>query len=314
MTRLETANPGHAPGPPRPGGIRRLCRGLNVLKHHNCYSQAALHLGCMATLAVGVHTPDVLLCAGLYLLRMLAITAGYHRYFAHRTYKTSRAFQFLLGLVGCTAIQAGPIWWAAAHRHHHRHSDVPEDLHSPRLGGFWWSHLGWVLASLPDVREADTASDFWRFPELRWLDRNCRLLAVALAVGCFVAGGWSGFVWGFVVSTVLLYHGTFSVNSLAHLFGRQRYRTADDSRNNWLVALITLGEGWHNNHHHYPAAANQGFFWWELDLTYYVLRLLAALGIIWDLRTTPARVLTSQLVRQPPEPKRFGHGPRDIEG
>jgi stearoyl-CoA desaturase (delta-9 desaturase) len=286
---------------PRPGCLRRLYRALNVLRYHNYYYYAAMHLGCLAVLVVGVDRTALLLCGGLYVARMLAITAGYHRYFAHRSYQTSRAFQFVLGLIGCTAMQYGPIRWAAMHRLHHRHSDQPGDLHSPRRSGFWWSHLGWVLPGPPPgMREADTAPDLWRFPELRWLDRNFRLPPLALAIGCYLVGGWSGFVWGYVVSTVLVYHATFSVNSLAHLFGGKRYETSDDSRNNWLVALIAFGEGWHNNHHRYPASARQGFFWWEVDLTYCALRLLAGLGLIWGLRRPPDRVPTAKLVPQSP--------------
>ena len=270
--------------------------GLQSIGAGIVYGAAAIGPGIGIGIVVGLDRRAVLMCAALFALRMLAITAGYHRYFAHRTYKTTRAFQFLLGLAGCTAIQSGPIRWAAVHRYHHRHSDLPGDLHSPRQSGFWWSHMGWVLPGTPDVGDVDLVPDLWHFPELRWLDRNCLLPPLALAVACFLVGSWSGFIWGFVVSTVLVYHATFAVNSLAHLFGRQRYRTGDDSRNNWLVALVTFGEGWHNNHHHYQAAANQGFFWWELDVTYYVLRLVAVAGLIWDLRTPPAHVLASDLV------------------
>jgi stearoyl-CoA desaturase (delta-9 desaturase) len=244
---------------------------------------------------VGISIFDVALCVSLYLVRMLAITAGYHRYFAHRSYKTSRAFQFLLGLFGCTAMQYGPIRWASMHRHHHRHADDSKDLHSPRTSGFWWSHVGWILAGPPRPSGTDVARDFQRYPELRWLDSNFWLPAIAMAFGCWLVGGWSGFVWGFVISSVLVYHATFSVNSIAHIFGRRRYQTSDDSRNNSLVALLTLGEGWHNNHHHFPASARQGFFWWEIDFTYMALRVLSVFRIVWDLRQPPRRVYTTDL-------------------
>jgi stearoyl-CoA desaturase (Delta-9 desaturase) len=232
----------------------------------------------------------VALALSLYFLRIFAITAGYHRYFAHRSYKTSRPFAFLLALLGTTATQKGPLWWASLHRHHHKFSDTPEDIHSPLQRGFWWSHMLWILARRYEHTDHDRIKDFSRYPELRWLNRWHLLPPIALGLGLYAAGGWGALLWGYFVSTALTWHGTFTVNSLAHVFGRRRYATADGSRNSLLVALIAMGEGWHNNHHHYQSTANQGWFWWEVDATWYVLKALAAVGIVWDLRTPPPAV------------------------
>lgn len=250
-----------------------------------------LHLACLAILLSGTTTLALALCGVFYLVRMFGITAGYHRYFAHHSYKTSRTFQFLLACLGCSAMQKGPLWWVGHHRSHHRHSDTPEDPHSPRAHSVWWSHLGWILAA--DYKETnwEAVRDLSRFPELRWLDRYHLLPPLLLAVLCFLIAGWSGLVWGFIVSTVLVYHGVFAVNSLCHLFGRRPYATADQSRNNLLVAFVTLGEGWHNNHHYYQSSANQGFRWWEIDITFYLIRLFGWAGLVWDIRRPPCAKL-----------------------
>lgn len=251
----------------------------------------SVHLVCLAAFATGVHAFDVLLCVALYVIRMFGITAGYHRYFSHRSYKTSRPFQFVLAWLGCCALQKGPLWWAAHHRHHHRYSDTENDPHSPRMNSVWWSHIGWVLSPAYSETHWKTIRDWLRFPELRWLNNLHWVPGILLGVLCYLLGGWSGLVIGFFVSTVLLYHGTFTVNSLCHIFGKRRYATTDDSRNNWFVALITLGEGWHNNHHYYQSSANQGFFWWELDVSYYVIRVLGWFGIVWDIRKPSPKAL-----------------------
>ncbi len=264
--------------PPRPRG------GLNWLKS---LPFLLLHLTPLAILLTGTDARALVLCAACYLVQMVGITAGYHRYFAHRAYKTSRAFQFLLACLGCSALQKGPLWWAARHRHHHRHSDTPEDLHSPVAHSLWRSHVGWVLSADSTATDERSVRDLGRYPELRWLERYHLVPALGLAGLCLLLGGWSGLVWGFCVSSLLSHHATFTVNSLCHLFGRRRYPTADASRNNWFVALLTLGEGWHNNHHHYPSSANQGFFWWEVDVSYYLIRLLGWLRLVWDIRTPP---------------------------
>ena len=249
-----------------------------------------MHLACFGIVWVGVSFDALAICLAMYALRMLAITGFYHRYFSHRTFRTSRPMQFLFAAIGATAVQRGPLWWAAHHRHHHAHSDDESDAHSPHRHGFAWSHMGWFMSRANFATRTELVADLARYPELRFLDRFDIFMPVLLAAVLFTIGGASWLVWGFFVSTVLLYHATFTVNSLAHVLGRRRYATRDQSRNNWLLALLTFGEGWHNNHHHFPGSVRQGFYWWEIDLTYYALRTLAALGLIWDLKTVPARI------------------------
>src|SRR5713226_7680913 len=217
----------------------------------------------------------------------------YHRYFSHRAFKTSRAFQFIIAVMATTSTQKGVLWWAANHRHHHRYSDTEADLHSPTLFGFWWSHVGWILSDRYNQTKSDLIQDFYKYPELRWLNKYHLVPPIALAVILFLAGGWGMLVWGFFVSTVMLWHASFTINSLSHLFGSRRYETTDTSKNNPFLALLTMGEGWHNNHHHYMASVRQGFFWWEVDVTYYALKVLSWFHIVWDLRLPPARILAA---------------------
>jgi len=227
-----------------------------------------------------------------YVVRMFGVTAAYHRYFSHRSYKTSRWFQFVLAWIGCSAMQKGPLWWAAHHRHHHKYSDQEEDPHSPIVRTILWAHIGWVLSGR--FRQAPPLRDFEKFPELRWLDRYFTWIpGLLLAVLCYGLAGWSGVVYSFIVGTVLLYHATFLVNSVCHLFGTRRYNTPDQSRNCWWAALLTLGEGWHNNHHHYQSSARQGFYWWEIDISYYLLRILALVGLVWDIREPTPKALSA---------------------
>lgn len=256
-----------------------------------------LHLGCFAVIWVGTSTVAVATAIALYLLRMFAITAFYHRYFAHKSFKTSRPVQFLFALIGASATQRGPLWWAAHHRQHHRHADQKLDPHSPQQG-FLWSHMGWFLSRKHFKADLSLVPELARYPELRWLDRYDIALPVLLAVLLYFTGeglavwspdlnttGWQLVIWGYFISTVLLIHATLLINSLAHRIGRRRYQTPDDSRNNFLLALLTLGEGWHNNHHYHAASARQGFYWWEIDISYYLLWLMQKLGLIWDVRT-----------------------------
>ncbi len=251
----------------------------------------SVHVAALLVFFVPFSWSMVALCLGLYAVKMFGITAGYHRYFSHKSFRTSRAGQFVLALTGLLAVQKGPIWWAAHHRHHHLHSDDEQDFHSPGRQGFWWSHLGWILSR--DHRAADRSSvpDLMRFPELVWLDRFHLVPGVTLAVWLFLAGGLPALAWGFFLSTVLTWHATFAINSLTHIFGRRRYATGDDSRNSFLLALFTFGEGWHNNHHHYMAATRQGFYWWEVDFSYYLLKVLSWCGLVWQLREPPREVL-----------------------
>ena len=262
-----------------------------------------MHAVCLFAFVVGFSWTAFTVGAILYVVRMFAITGFYHRYFSHRTFKTSRAGQFIFGLLGASAVQRGPIWWAAHHRHHHVHSDKPEDVHSPVQHGFFWSHMGWFMSKKYFAADMSRVKDLLKYPELRFLDRFDIAVPTALGVGVYLLGvilhrvapglhtsGWQMLIWGFFISTIAVYHGTYTINSLSHVFGRQRYRTGDASRNNLLLAIITLGEGWHNNHHHFPASTRQGFYWWEIDMTYYVLKLLSFLGLIWDLKPVPAAV------------------------
>jgi stearoyl-CoA desaturase (Delta-9 desaturase) len=252
-----------------------------------------MHLACLGIFFTGVGLLPLALCGACYLTQMIGVTAGFHRYFAHRAYKTGRCFQFVLAWLGCSAGQKGPLWWAAQHRHHHRTSDTPEDLHSPVMRSFYWSHVGWVLSPKTDQADERIVRDLSRFWEIRWLDRCHWLPPLGLACLCFLADGWSGLVWGFFVGSVLSYHATFLVNSACHLWGRRRFATPDASRNNAVVAVLTLGEGWHNNHHHYQSSANQGFRWWEIDVCYYLIRALGAVGVVWDIRKPPPAKLTA---------------------
>jgi stearoyl-CoA desaturase (delta-9 desaturase) len=253
-----------------------------------------VHAGCVAAIWSGVSWQAVTICVVLYGLRMFAIGAGYHRYFSHRAYATSRVFQFMLAFLAQSSAQKSVLWWAAKHRHHHLHSDTEQDVHSPRHKGFIYSHVSWIFYRRHDVTDLVKIADFASYPELMWLHKLELLPAFVVAGLCFLIAGWSGLVVGFLWSTVLLYHATFCINSLAHVHGRKRYVTGDDSRNNWLLALFTMGEGWHNNHHAYQSSARQGFRWWEADVTYYVLVALSWLGIVWDLKKPPELVLRNQ--------------------
>jgi stearoyl-CoA desaturase (delta-9 desaturase) len=256
------------------------------------------HAAALSVFWVKFHWWYPLACLLLYGVRMFFVTAGYHRYFSHRSFKTTRWFQFVIAFLAMSSSQKGVLWWAAHHRHHHRFSDEDEDVHSPTLFGFFWAHIGWILSDKYNDTRLHYIGDFAKFPELRWLDKYYLVAPTVLGVTLWLLGGWGLFAWGFCLSTVMLWHGTFTINSLSHLFGNRRYETTDTSRNNWLLALVTLGEGWHNNHHHYMAAARQGFYWWEVDITYYGLKLLASLGLIRELRQVPAHVLDQGQIRK----------------
>jgi stearoyl-CoA desaturase (delta-9 desaturase) len=273
--------------------------------------------GTVAVFFVGFSWIALAVAAALYFVRMFGITGVYHRYLSHKTYKTSRPFQFLLVFLGNSAGQRGPLWWPAHHRHHHRYSDTPEDTHSPVQDGFWNSHVLWWSRRKNVATRMDLVPDLAKYPELVFLDRFDSIAPLSVGVFCALLGmalnryfpalGTNGpqmFVWGFLVSTVVLFHGVATINSLAHVFGSRRYQTTDTSRNNWFLALITLGEGWHNNHHHYCNSTRQGFFWWEVDITYYALKMLEKMGLVWDLKPVPKRILNPSVAAPAKEKER----------
>lgn len=284
----------------RPGTAKRV-------EIDRCLPFVFLHLGAAMVLVTGWSLFSLAVCGSLYLLRMFAVTAFYHRYFSHRSFKTSRFMQFCFAVLGASAVQKGPLWWAAHHRQHHKSSDHDGDPHSPVLRGFLWSHIGWITSSQNMPTDYSLVPDFASYPELRWLNRFDWFVPAMLALVLYLAGealnqahpelGCNGtqlLVWGFFVSTVLLFHATCFTNSLNHMLGTRRYATSDSSRNNFFLAMLTMGEGWHNNHHRFSSSARQGFMWWELDLSYYLLVLLSKLGLVWDLKPVPAAVLAEK--------------------
>jgi stearoyl-CoA desaturase (delta-9 desaturase) len=290
------AKPSQDPGP-RPAVKPAISSGFILAS----VPYAFMHLACLAVFWTGVSADALLVCFVSYAVRMFGVTAAYHRYFSHRSYKTSRVFQFLLALLATSSAQLGPLWWAATHRHHHATSDTQADPHSPRHYGFLWAHMGWFLHPGNRHDSHTVIRDYAKYPELVWIDRWCLITPALLGLATYGLGvalqsagrptsGAQMLVWGFVVATILLYHGTYTINSLSHVFGSQRFYTGDDSRNNPLLAMITLGEGWHNNHHRYQSSCRQGIYWWELDITYLVLQLLARLGLVWELRPVPQSV------------------------
>lgn len=262
-----------------------------------------MHLACIGALFTGFSWAALAALLLTYVVRVFALTAGFHRYFSHRAFKTSRVFQFVLAWVGTSAAQLGPMWWAANHRHHHQHSDTEADIHSPVIRDAFWAHVGWILCRSYSDIQFERVKDLKKYPELRFIDRFhvlpvLSLIALLYGVGwglnqAYPSLGTSGLqmvMWGFFLSTVLVYHVTFCVNSVTHIVGTKRFKTDDESRNSWWVALLTFGEGWHNNHHRWPLSARQGMYWWELDLTYLMLRVLEKLGLIWDLKVYPDKI------------------------
>jgi stearoyl-CoA desaturase (delta-9 desaturase) len=244
----------------------------------------------------GITAKLVIVALLSFWIRMFGITGVYHRYFSHKTYRTSRAFQLILAFLGTTATQKGPLWWAGTHRHHHRYSDQENDVHSPMRRGFWYSHMGWWLGREHEDYDPKVIQDFYAYPELRWLDKWHIVGPVALMAACFAIGGVDGLLWGYVVPTCVLAHATFTINSLSHVWGSRRFATTDTSRNNPWLALLTMGEGWHNNHHHYQASARQGFYWWEIDISFYIIKAFEKVGLVWDVRGVPEHVLERNLL------------------
>lgn len=263
-----------------------------------------VHAMCFGVVWVGVSPVAVAVCLFLFWLRMFAITAFYHRYFSHRSFKTNRFWQFVFAFIGNSSAQRGPLWWASHHRKHHKHSDEDDDLHSPVKHGFWWSHMGWFICEAAFKTDYSVIKDWAKYPELRFLNRFDIIAPAVLAALTFLLGellayvapslqtnGLQMLIWGFFISTVILFHATFTINSLGHIYGSRRFKTRDHSRNNPWLAFITLGEGWHNNHHRFATSARQGFYWWELDISYYTLKVLSWMGIVRDLNPVPRRIL-----------------------
>ena len=249
-----------------------------------------IHLCAFGAIWSGATREAVICCIVLFLVRIFAVTGGYHRYFSHRTYKTSRVFQFVLACLAQSSAQKGVLWWAAHHRAHHLFSDHSGDLHSPVRDGFWYSHMGWLFNHTSDT-DYSRIPDLARYPELRFLNKYHLLPPIVLGVATYLLFDWSGLFVGFFLSTVITWHATFTINSLSHVFGRRRFATTDASRNNWLLAILTLGEGWHNNHHRFSSSVRQGFYWYEYDITFYIIKMLSWVGIVWDLRPVPASIL-----------------------
>jgi stearoyl-CoA desaturase (delta-9 desaturase) len=248
-----------------------------------------LHVLAVVGIVLGASWQAWVLCVALYWVRMFFVTGAYHRYFSHRTYKTSRWMQFVLAFMAETTAQRGALWWAAHHRDHHKYSDDDRDVHSPVRWGFWHSQFGWLYDQNGHTDYA-RVKDLAKYPELVVLNKLWLVPPAIMGTMCWFFLGMEGLLVGFMLSTVLLWHGTFTINSLAHIWGKRRYETTDDSRNNLWLALLTMGEGWHNNHHHFMNSTRQGFFWWEIDMTYYVLKAMSWVGLVWDLKEPPSRV------------------------
>ncbi len=269
-----------------------------------CMPFLVVHLACLGVIWTGWSATALLVCLGFFWLRMFAVTAFYHRLFSHRSYKTTRSWQFVFAVLGNSACQRGPLWWASHHRKHHKYSDKEQDLHSPVAHGFWFSHVGWFMSEAGFKTDYSIVKDLARYPELRFLNRFDILVPAIFAVLIYVLGeaigsywpqtgtnGWQMLVWGFFISTTFLFHATFTINSLGHVWGSRRFKTKDHSRNNPWLAFLTLGEGWHNNHHRFAVSARQGFYWWEIDISYYILKILAFIGVVSDLNPVPVRIL-----------------------
>lgn len=269
-----------------------------------CIPFIVLHLGCLGIVWAGHSATAVSVALALYFVRMFFVTGIIHRYFSHKTYKTTRLGQFLLAVAAGTTVQRGALWWAYHHRHHHKHSDDEHDAHSPHVHGFWWSHIGWITSRRNFPTDYRQIPDLAKYPELVFLNRFDTLVPLLFAVGLFASGwaleawvpelgvtGWQMLFWGFFVSTTALFHGTSCINSMAHIIGRKRFKTEDESRNSFLLSLVTLGEGWHNNHHRYQSSTRNGFYWWELDITYYTLKALSWTRFIWGLKPVPESIM-----------------------
>lgn len=269
----------------------------------------ALHVACLAVFYVGYSHTALLVMVISYLIRMFAITAFFHRFFSHKTFKTFPWVQVVFAIIGTSATQRGPLWWAAHHRNHHRHSDQDADVHTPGKG-FWESHMLWFLRKKNFPTNHGQVKDLTAVKSLYWIDRYDMLFPVLYGLFLYLLGSWvaasypslgtSGgqfLVWGYFISTVLLAHVTFSINSIAHLIGKRDYQTNDNSKNNFVLAVLTLGEGWHNNHHCAPGSIRQGFKGWQIDISFYVLKCMEWCGLIWDVKYPNQQMLNKKLIK-----------------
>lgn len=262
----------------------------------------------------GIGRVELGLCLSMYVLTTLGITVGFHRLFTHRSFQTGKTIQVILGIMGSMAVQGPLLFWVACHRRHHQNSDRSHDPHSPhlsgqdmrgRLIGLWHSHIGWMLNH--------DSEDWVRFvPELLrdqlifkinnlyfvWV---CLGLLIPAILGGLLTWTWqgmiSGLLWGGFVRIFLVHHSTWSINSICHLYGSYNYETNDQSKNNFLCALLSCGEGWHNNHHAFPSSARHGLEWWQFDLSYIVIYLLKKIGFIWDVKIPTAKMLESKKIK-----------------
>jgi stearoyl-CoA desaturase (delta-9 desaturase) len=244
-----------------------------------------LHLGCFGILYTGVSAEAMAVLCVAFLIRALGVSIVYHRYFAHRSFRTSRLMQFCLGLYGSLTVLGGLLWWAQTHREHHRHADTPDDIHSPAFHGFIYSHCGWFLDDRHRSLDLSKVRDLARFPELIWLERLDVLSKLSYIACCYWLFGIVGVVWGFFVPAVIVLQMVHWIQSVSHsIGGYRRYASLDDSRNHWLFGIISFGEGFHHNHHCFPNSARLGLHWWEFDASYFVLLALEWSGLIWDLK------------------------------
>lgn len=252
-----------------------------------------IHLACLGVIWTGISPAPLVAAVVLYALRIFGITAGYHRLYSHRSYHIpSRALRCIMWFLATSSAQRGVRWWASHHRNHHRHSDQEGDLHSPTQTSLLWSHTGWQYHKSAADTDHGSIRDFDKaFPELATIDRFAWVSPLALIALCLALWGWQGFVIAFCWSTVACWHATFTINSLCHVWGTRPFETTDTSRNNFLLALLLFGEGWHNNHHAFQSSCRQGHTWWQLDISWMVLRLGAMLGLVTKMKEPPPRAM-----------------------
>jgi stearoyl-CoA desaturase (Delta-9 desaturase) len=253
----------------------------------------AVQLSALLVFAVPFTWGLVGLWAASHFIRAVGLTLAFHRYFAHRAFQMNRVTRFVWAFIGTAAMQKGPLWWAGHHVNHHRYADRDGDPHSPMVSGVYYAHVGWFLNDARHDRLEQSnpvMRDFSKAPELVFLDRFHFVPPLLLALSLYFIGGLPWLVWGFCLPTFTLAHATFAINTVNHMFGSRRFETRDESRNNVVTAIFAAGEGWHNNHHRYQRAARNGFYWWEVDLTWYVIRAMAAVGLAWNVQRVPVRI------------------------